>query len=496
MKCKFCGAEIGTEDNFCPFCGKENAQPEAVETEMTAQPEEVTAEEQVILEEIPVEEAPVVAEKPKKNIALYIAIVACTLYAAALILTVIFVGKTVSKLIASDGDTQSTVESTAPIVYDTYNASAEEVLAAANKVVATMGENELTNRMLQVFYWSEYYNFLDLYGNYLSYYGLDYTVPLNEQGVPQSQSSWEQYFVKVALNSWHRYQTMYLEAKKNGVELDGDTKAVLEQLPQNLADAAAQYGFADVNALLEADMGTGVTVDDYVKYMEVYYTGLTYYNHLYDQMQPTREEVSAYFDENAEAFSTNYGVTKESGPLVNVRHILLQPEGAEQDASTGYITATDEQWEACRQKAQTLLDGWAAGEATEEAFGKLANENSVDGGSNTNGGLYEGVLKGRMVKAFDEWIFEEGRKSGDTGLVKTEYGYHIMYFVEAGDEAWFTYAEPELITELTGDKMQELMDANPIETDEDAIVLDSATLEDNQPPETTDTTEPTSATAE
>ena len=35
-----------------------------------------------------------------------------------------------------------------------------------------------------------------------------------------------------------------------------------------------------------------------------------------------------------------------------------------------------------------------------------------------------------MVDAFDKWCFDEARQPGDHGIVKTSYGYHIMYFVE------------------------------------------------------------------
>jgi hypothetical protein len=38
-----------------------------------------------------------------------------------------------------------------------------------------------------------------------------------------------------------------------------------------------------------------------------------------------------------------------------------------------------------------------------------------------------------MSENFDEWIFDESRKEGDTGLVQTPYGYHVMYFVHRDD---------------------------------------------------------------
>ena len=42
-----------------------------------------------------------------------------------------------------------------------------------------------------------------------------------------------------------------------------------------------------------------------------------------------------------------------------------------------------------------------------------------------------------MVTEFNDWCFDESREPGDTGIVKTSYGYHIMYFVGQGDQiAW------------------------------------------------------------
>lgn len=120
----------------------------------------------------------------------------------------------------------------------------------------------------------------------------------------------------------------------------------------------------------------------------------------------------------------------------SVRHILVTadnlglPEGEE---------ATDEQIKA---KAEEILAGW---DGTEAGFEALANENSQDGGSNTTGGLYENVNKGEMVAAFEDWCYEDGRKPGDTGIVQSSYGYHIMYFVGYGDTPyWYHASENDL----------------------------------------------------
>ena len=45
-----------------------------------------------------------------------------------------------------------------------------------------------------------------------------------------------------------------------------------------------------------------------------------------------------------------------------------------------------------------------------------------------------------MVNSFSAWCFEDGRKAGDTGIVKSDNGYHIMYFVGYGDTQYWHYA--------------------------------------------------------
>jgi len=86
-----------------------------------------------------------------------------------------------------------------------------------------------------------------------------------------------------------------------------------------------------------------------------------------------------------------------------------------------------------------------SGEKTEEAFAKLADELSDDGGENKNGGLYEGIEKGKMVEPFENWVYDKDRKAGDVDLVMTEYGWHVMYFVKQHEEpAWKVSARETL----------------------------------------------------
>lgn len=481
MNCKFCNAELEEQSMLCPVCGKDNgeqAQPEEVVQEVPAE-EAVEAVSEVIVEEAaevteetaeeeisgePDEVNETAPAKPKRKTWLIVVAAVCA--------TLVLLGALAAGWwFINDG---SFVPRENDVHYrDNYTREGQKLQNAMDDVVATKGDRTLTNGELQVYYWMQVYNFLEYYGGEVN---VDITKPLAEQQMNDG-TSWEQYFLDLSLATWNRYQSLCEQAEKTGYTLPEDVKQTLTQTAENLEEAAKSYDFESAEAMIQADMGPGCTLEDYLKYMDDYYLGVYFFNGVYENLDPTEEEISAYFDEHAADFEAQYGVTKESGKLVDVRHILLSPEGAESDAN-GYPVATEDQWEACRVAAQTILDGWLAGEATEEAFAKLAEEHSEDGGSNTNGGLYSGVPTGYMVEAFDAWMFDKSRKAGDSGLVKTEFGYHIMYYV-GGEEGWLTYGRDALISELSSKQLDEYTKNTPMEVDYKSIVLGQADVSKN-----------------
>lgn len=140
---------------------------------------------------------------------------------------------------------------------------------------------------------------------------------------------------------------------------------------------------------------------------------------------------------------------------VNVRHILIAPETAD-DASV--TDATDEQWKAAYSKAEEILNNWKSGDATEDSFAELAKENTTDTGSQDNGGLYENVIPGQMVNPFSAWCFEAGRKTGDTAIVRSAYGYHIMYYVGTTGEKVWEYNAKQALASADGASQSEKLE--------------------------------------
>ena len=133
-----------------------------------------------------------------------------------------------------------------------------------------------------------------------------------------------------------------------------------------------------------------------------------------------------------------HSINENKMTLPSVRHLLVAFEGGTTDETTGKKTYSAEEIAKAKAEAEDLLKQWEDGDKTEESFAALANEKSDDG-DGTTGGLYEGILPGQMVDAFNDWCFDASRKAGDVELVQTEYGWHIMYFVDAGNQTYRDY---------------------------------------------------------
>lgn len=354
---------------------------------------------------------------------------------------------------------------------DSYTKADDAVLRAADMVVARVGNKKLTNGQLWIQYWMQISQFLNTYSYYVGAFGLDTTVPLSEQMMMDSDITWEQYFLQAALTAWHQNQSLMLAAEEEGYQISEDTLAYLESLPATLEEAAVNYGFANAQEFLAAIMADTCTVEEYLACMDLDCKAADYLPTKIPA--PARDEVEAYFDANAESFETNYGVTKDSGKLIDVRHILIIPEGGTTNEQGG-TDYTEDAWEACRVRAQEILDEWKAGEASEASFADLAYAYSEDG-SYADGGLYTYVYEDQMVEEFDDWCFDESRQYGDTGLVRTVFGYHIMYFVY-GEEGWFRYGQQSLAQELSTQFITELTQKYPMKVNYRKIVLGDAVL--------------------
>ena len=487
MICKFCQAQIEDGASVCPVCNRdlteesleaaaETAQPiaeEAETAEVSAEvcpqevPAEAAAEETCELPREVNESAVEAVEEsaPRKRTTKIIALVCSIVLALGLGFGIWYA--------ITDGFGGGFGKDDV-MVKTVYAVEGETAAKSADKVIAKVGDKTLTNRQLQVYYWMEVMNFVQQNQYYLSYYGMDPVAPLSEQYITEGGLTWEQYFLDNALSNWHYYQCLVIEAEKQGYTLSDTLSKSIDNMFTTLEYNALSYGYSSVDELLAHDLGAIANSQAYRDYIEMYYGGMEFFSDIYDSVDPTREEAENYYNVHGAEVEETYGVNKSTGLLVDVRHILVAVKTSGTDEN-GTAISTEEDWANCLSDAEKILATWEQGAASEDSFALLANTFSEDPGSNTTGGLYTFVAQGQMVKTFDAWCFDPARKAGDVGIVKTEFGYHIIYYVN-GEEGWLRRSEQMLIEATCTEMLAGYMEANPLLVKYKDIVLSAFSL--------------------
>ncbi len=291
-------------------------------------------------------------------------------------------------------------------------------------------EKEYTDAQKDDFYKKNQndYDVFDVYQYAFTYKTYTYTPPKDGETVKDGEPK-----------SKEEAEKMTEESKKKA---EADAKLFLKRLEQGEKFDAIAKEYFDIKAREEAKEGEDpatftTALKDNMSMTEFVTVLQTWLKHQ-DRKIGDQEVVT---DSTSKTFYVVKYADRQINPdqAATVRHILLGykelkeiPDSAtaEEKAKLEKENAEIEKYnKEQKEKAQKLLDDWKKGKADEDSFAALVKDNSEDTGSVNNGGKYEKFAQGDMVEAFDKWCFDESRKYGDTDLVETEYGVHIMFYV-------------------------------------------------------------------
>ncbi len=267
----------------------------------------------------------------------------------------------------------------------------------------------------------------------MTYYASEYSLTISNDPVPTQEEIDARYAENPNDFDVVSFRYFYVSASKASDEETDDATLAANakkkadamaavKTEQEFLDLATENTAEDLRADYNADTST---MADSIAYSAI---NSGYSDWLYDTARKAGDTFVYEAKDDTEKVTGYYVIYFLSrGDInyntVNVRHILVSPTKSEDG------TVTDEAKLAAKNKADALLQQWATDGGTEDAFAALATANSGDSGSAAKGGLYENVYKGQMVAEFNDWCFDSARKPGDTGVVETSYGYHVMYFV-------------------------------------------------------------------
>jgi len=188
------------------------------------------------------------------------------------------------------------------------------------------------------------------------------------------------------------------KAKEAGLSLDADTIKEIET-----QDEAWISMYGDRKTAEKQIMSYyGITLAEYKEICKTLALARKYVEAEYNKIKVSDAEIEKYYNANKNSYDT-----------VTVTHILISTID-----SNGSALSEDKKLEA-KKKAEELLAKVNSGEDIKE----LAKKYSEDPGVVENSGQYTfGV--GEMVPSFEDWAFSH--KAGETGIVESQYGYHIM----------------------------------------------------------------------
>lgn len=485
MDCKFCGQPLPEGSSVCPDCGWRD--------EPLAEKDQQAFEEmvQIVPPETQPQDSMEQAEEclaPEVKKMKRTAVISGCIAVLAILALVLFLGLRSGFFqpnIDPTQPTQDTQPTTGTIPPNgnpedvtckgSYTADDQQAVTDADVVVATLGGAKLTNSQLQLYYQIELVSFINEYGYFLSYVGLDYTKPLDQQQCMLANGyTWQQYFLETALVAWKQNQALALEAEKNNFQLDAETRSYLEGLETSMEELASENGFASADAMMQDEFGCNTTLADWASYMDVSLNGYQYYLQLCQAIEtPSDEALADYFQANKETLEAQ-GIKQDGSYLVDVRHILITVDGGVENED-GTITFPDAALaDAAKAEAESILAKWQEN-PTEENFAALAKAHTADGNGDA-GGLYTDVEQGRMVKTFNDWCFDDSRQKGDYGIVETRFGYHIMFFSGRGEDLWLTKTRQAYLSQQQTALLEGILEDYDMKVSYDKIALASMEL--------------------
>ncbi len=300
-----------------------------------------------------------------------------------------------------------------------------------NKVVAEFGEHKLTSATFSYFYWASYTAFLNYYGSDTQMI-LDLYTPLDEQMYTE-ELTWQDFFIDNALMAYKQYCTLNDLAEEDGFELSETAQNTLANAEEELLATAEAMGFETVQEYLTANYGTGANLENYLEYLHDHFVVQEYTAEIQNSFSFSDEEVEAYYDENAEEY-TSYGIEKIDVNMAEIRYLMILP-----------ADETQESYDAIDVAFEEMLADWEVWEdKSEQGFMSFGEKWSEQGFAQD---YLDAVAPGKVntVTGFDDWAFEGNREPGDTKVSVENTGNYLFYYVsETEDIYWQKQAAYDL----------------------------------------------------
>lgn len=389
---------------------------------------------------------------------------------------------------------------------------------AVNETYAKVNGEKISRLEFDYNYNVSLNDYLNQYGSYMSMFGMDLSGDLSTQ-MFSDELTFQDFFTQMAIENISNNKALLAEAEAAGFTYD--TTADYADFEQRLKDAASEAGMT-VKDFVRDNYGTFATmsrISDFVK--ESLYLS-AYYDSVMDSKMPSDEEAQSYYNENKNDFdSVDYRLLTVEAQLSEapteeetaaamaeakkeadeaVKTVATEGELNENVTGT-YVPYLLEDWlfDSSRKagdttvientsghsyyvvafedrylddtptvniraivtadgNAETILEEWQEGEATEESFADICDKYNDPSVVSNVGGFMENVQPSAMTEDIEAWLSDSTRKAGDvTAIVPEGDGYsYVLYYISESDPWWLVSAKNTLLGTAMEAYMEEI----------------------------------------
>lgn len=167
-----------------------------------------------------------------------------------------------------------------------------------SQTAASSDNFKVSGTMMNYFFQNQYQNMYQ----YFEYLGVDTSKSLKDQACPLTENgSWFDYIANSAKKAVTETLALCEAAKANGVELEADDRALIDNSLNSLGEAAAQYGYTK-DAYIQAAFGAGTNEKDLRSCYELMQLATKYSQKFSDELNYTAEDREAYYAEHSDDF--------------------------------------------------------------------------------------------------------------------------------------------------------------------------------------------------
>lgn len=309
-----------------------------------------------------------------------------------------------------------------------------------NKTFVTVGDDKLTKVEYDYYFYTTMNDYINQYGMYLSYMGLDVNGDISAQMYSETMT-WKDYFDEMTVEAIKQSKSLKKDAEANG--FTADVQKDYDTFIQNQKDAASEMGLSYSEYIKKA-FGPYATEKRITPFVKEAAMVSQYYDKVEAEKKPTDEDMEKYYAENSQSYdSVNYRLFTIDAELPTAPTELADPvEEAEENTEDG----EEKEYEPSEAEIQKAME-----DARAIAESKL--ETVAEEGERTEGARYS-----TLVTVLRDWLYEDGRKAGDKEIIEdSSYNrYYVIWFEARYRDETPTRNVRGIMT--TNEKAQEFVD--------------------------------------